>query len=56
MSKTKYKIKKDFYDYDDLYHRRIKKLRSLSDQKQYRQIDRVLKTKNVNKIFSFSDE
>jgi len=56
MSKTKFKTKKNFQDFDDLDHRRIKKQRSMSNQKQFRQIDNVLKTKNVNKILSFSDE
>jgi predicted GTPase len=56
MSKTKLKSKQSTKNDFDIDYRKVKKQKSLYDKKQYRQIDNILKTRNVDKIFSYSDE
>ena len=56
MSKTKLKSKQSTKNDFDVDHRKAKKQKSLYDKKQYRQIDNILKTRNVDKIFSYTDE
>lgn len=56
MSKTKLKSKQSTKNDFDLDHRKVKKQRSLYDKKQYRQLDNILKTRNADRILSFSDD
>ncbi len=56
MKKNKFS-KKSSYNHDqDDGHRKIKKQKSLYDRKQYREIDNVLRTRNADKIYNYSDE
>ncbi len=55
MKKTKFN-KKSSYNYDqDDGHRKVKKQKSLYDKKQFREIDNILKTRNVDRILNYND-
>lgn len=59
MNKTDNKSKKQAYNYygdQDTGHRSLKKLKSLNNKKQFRQLDNVLRTKDVNKILEYKDD
>lgn len=56
MSKTKFKNKTTFKNDFEEGHRKVRKQKSLYDRKHFREIDNVLKTRNVDRILSHSDD
>lgn len=56
MNKTKHKQKSSYRQERDDGHKKVKQQKSLYDKKQFRELDNVLKTRNVGKILSYSDD
>jgi len=56
MSKTKFKAKTSFKNDFEEGHRKVRKQKSLYDRKHFREIDNVLKTRDVSRILSHSDD